>query len=150
MSETNTQEVNKAAAIRVAMELFPNAKPAEIVEYLKNEKGIEVSTMYVYTVRQSKSRKEEVQFEPPSFEAVRLAKRLVKEVGSIAAARNVLDGVTEEIDQLSETRNRYTVTLNEIDSRLDDKERPLTAKDRQELFADRRKIASLLKSLENL
>lgn len=146
-NDAEKQDTNKASAIRRAFQvLTADAKPLEVVEYLKREHGIEVSAVYVSSIKGQLARKANIQ----SFEAMRLAKKLVKEVGSVSAARVVLDAVQQEQDSLAETRNRYTTQLKDINDRLTNDEKPLSNVEKRELLAEKRKVTKLLESLENL
>lgn len=145
--DTGMNDVNKAGAIRRALQVLgSNARPGEIAEYLKREHGISVSTMYVSCIKSQTVTKATA----TSYEAIRIAKRLVKETGSVAAARNALDAIQQEQESIAENRNRYQDTLKNIDTRLGDSTRPLTNNEKRELMNEKRKVAKLLTSLEEM
>lgn len=146
-SSVDRNDINKAAAIRRALQVLSgDAKPMEVVEYLKREHNIDVSAVYVSAIKAQTARKVGL----VGFESLRLAKKLVKEAGSVSAARAVLDVIQQEQESLAETRNRYQTQLKDIEDRLTDTARPLTNNEKRELLADKRKVAKLLESLEDL
>ncbi len=138
-------EINKAAAIRKALQILNvETKPQDVVDYLKREHSVEVSAAYVSVVKGQLMRKVNCQ----TFEALRLARKLVKETGSINNARSALEALQEEMDRTASLCNLYEGQMVEIDMRLDDTERPLDQKDRRELTMEKKRIQKLLDALE--
>ena len=136
---------NKASAIRRALQVVPaDAKPADVVEYLKQEHGIEVTAAYVSVVKGQLMKK----VNNHSYEAIRLARKLVKETGSPQNARNAIDAIVEEQERTSSLRSLYEGQLAEIDLRLDDADRVLDPKDRREMTMEKKRIQKLLDALD--
>jgi regulator of PEP synthase PpsR (kinase-PPPase family) len=142
---SNGHDGNKAAAIRRAFQVMTaEAKPSDVVDYLKREHGIEVTAAYVSVVKGQLMKK----INNHSYEAIRLARKLVKETGSPQNARNAIDAVVEEQERTASLRNLYEGQLAEIDLRLDDDDRALDPKDRRELTMEKKRIQRLLDALD--
>jgi hypothetical protein len=141
-----SSEPNKAALIRKAFQVMDSeSKISDVVDYIKREHNIDVGPAYVSTIKQQVARAMNTQ----TYEALRLARKLVKEVGSIAAAKKTLEALAEEQDRVAMTRNHYTTQLEEIDFRLGDIERPIDPKDKRELTREKQRIERLLNALED-
>lgn len=140
---TSSVETNKAAAIRKAYQALGDVRPAEIVEYVKQTTGIEVQSTYVSVVKQQIMKSISQQ---PSYEALRLARKLVREVGSIQAARKTLDALCDEHDRVHGLRQYYGNQLSEIETMLSEKQ--MDPKDRRDLQKEKARINTLLTALE--
>jgi len=136
---------NKAAAIRRAFQVLNGeAKPSDVVEYLKREHDLEVTAAYVSVVKGQLMRK----INNHSFEAIRLARKLVRETGSAQNARNAIEAVVEEQERTASLQSLYEGQMAEIDLRLEDEDRPLDPKDRRELTMEKKRIQKLLDALD--
>lgn len=148
-SETTESEVNKSAIIKKALQTKGiDAKPVDIVEYIKTEHNVVVSAAYVSAIKSNICRK--TSSTTLSFEAILLARKLVKETGSILGAKNALDSLVEEQERNSSLRELYDKQVNDIDARLVNKQRPLDQLDRRELTNEKRRIQQILKAMEGV
>lgn len=138
----NEKRDNKADAIRRALQTQEDSTPTQIAEHLKHQ-GIDVTPAYVSVIKGQVMRKA---FNN-SFEALRLARKLIKETGNTEGAKRAIEAVGEEIERSNVLRTTYTEQLNEIEIHLG---KNLDPKDRRELTNDRKRIQKLLAALEDL
>jgi hypothetical protein len=144
-SNNNFDGGNKASAIRRALQvLATDAKPSDVVEYLRKEHNLEVTAAYVSVVKGQLMRK----INNHSYEAIRLARKLIKETGSPSGARSAIEAVIEEQERTSSLRSLYEGQLAEIDLRLDDEDHPIDPKDRRELTQEKKRIQRFLDALD--
>lgn len=145
--ETSPADINKGAAIRRAFQFLPaDSKPSEVVAYLKRELDLDVSIAYVGAIKGEIMKRVSCQ----TFEAIRLARKLIKETGSPENARFALDAVQDEIDRTASLRSLYENQLTEVTLRLEDTERPLENREKTELRTEKKRIEALLKALGDL
>ena len=85
------KSVNLSAAIRDYLNAKPDAKPAEIVEFLSTEHGANVSPQYVSTIKSNTRRKQRSMLsDDPALQRLQLAKEFCQQMGGVDKAERAI------------------------------------------------------------
>ena len=142
------EESNKAACIREALAILgEDAKPTEVVEWIKINKGKDVTTAYVSLVKsQSKSRQPRQQ---PSAAVYLAAKTLIHEAGGVTQAKSVLSYLETEQQNLLEMKERYTLLLKDAERTLNERGAKMRKREKSGWVLECRRLRRLIGLLEN-
>ncbi len=83
--------INLSACIREYLAGKPDAKPAEIVDYLYADHGARVSPQYVSTIKSNtKRRQQHLMSSDPALQRLQLAKEFCQQMGGVEEAQRAI------------------------------------------------------------
>jgi hypothetical protein len=148
VGEEDRERANKAGHIRTALDVLgDDVKPAEIVDWIRRERGVEVTPAYVSLIKTQSRKAVPKQLSAQVYLA---AKALIKAAGGVTQAKQALAAIDSDREFVVALRDRYQVLLSETEKMLTDEGGNLKRRERRELVNECRNLRRMLTNLNDV